>query len=137
VVRFLDGGGDKAIFAYGDEIRVEASVALDGTLANPALSALIQDQRMIAIAGKSCPLTAAPGARVCTVQFSVRALFDSGAYFVTFRLEDRLGPTAYAPVDKRVGGLSFELVRDARQDFLGLVDLSMRCAVIRDEPSRR
>ena len=125
--RFADTGAARSAYGYGEEIRIEAEVELDDSIAHPALSALVQDRRMISIAGKILRLEpCASGARRrARAQFVLRAVFDTGAYHVTLRLEDRISLTTFRPVAKEVGALSFEVLREAGQDVLGMVDVGM------------
>jgi lipopolysaccharide transport system ATP-binding protein len=117
--RFADAAG--AAYAHGDAIELE--VELDaGGLARPALSALIQDRRLVSVAGAVCTLERA-GAGRTRVRFSARALFAAGHYFVTLRLEERLGDGSFIQIDKQVGILAFEVMRGTQRTFLGLVDV--------------
>jgi hypothetical protein len=68
-----------------------------------------------------------------TVHFTVRAVFGAGTYFVTLRLEDRLAPTSFVPVDKQVGVMSFEMVKSPRHEFLGIVDAGVEAREIDEQ----
>ena len=134
---FVDTGATRSAFAFGDEIQIKVSVEHDGTLHQPALSALVQDRRMIPITGKTFMISRradGDGLSHTTVLFTVRALFESGTYFVTLRLEDRLAQTSFVPVDKQVGLLSFEIVKSQQQDFLGIVDTAVTCRELPEGP---
>ncbi len=126
--RFVGAPGAMATVEHGDEIEIEVQVEFDDTVRNPAVAAVLQDRRLIVLAGKSCAVPAAAagdGRRSATVRFAARAAFGPGTYFVTCRLEDRLSRASFRPVDRRVGALSFEIVPGGREDFLGVVDIGM------------
>ena len=120
--RFADAAG--AAYSHGDAIEIEVEVEAAG-LACPALSALIQDSRLVAVAGTVCTLQRGDGAGRAKVRFAARALFLPGHYFVTLRLEERPGDGSFILIDKQIGILSFEVVHGAQRTFLGLVDIGM------------
>jgi lipopolysaccharide transport system ATP-binding protein len=124
--RFSATSGERSTFVYGDEIEFEAEVQAPPGLARPTVSAMIQDRRLLTVAGTVCPIAVGEGgARRVRVRFAARAVFAAGHYFITLRLENRLGDGSFLELDKQVGILSFEVMRSARQAFLGLVDISM------------
>jgi lipopolysaccharide transport system ATP-binding protein len=133
--RFTDTQAQRSAYSYGEEIRFEVEVELDGTLNNPALSALIQDRRMIAIVGKTCPISTRRsdnGSGRARVLFTLPAIFDSGNFFVALRLEDRLTPSSFMVAEKRTAVLEFEMLRKPGRDFLGLVDISMMASELNE-----
>jgi lipopolysaccharide transport system ATP-binding protein len=133
---FADTGAKRAVYAYGDEIRFRVEIEYDAELSAPALSLQIQDLRTITIAGKIYPIAprqGEKGMRRTTIEFALRNVLDSGAFFVTLRLENRLGLTTVIPIDKQVGVLAFEVTRRVDQDFLGMVDLPISCGELSPE----
>ena len=124
--RFDATSGERSTFAYGDEIEFEAEVQTPPGVERPTVSAMIQDRRLLTVAGTVCALaTTDAAARRVRLRFSARAVFAVGHYFVTLRLESRFADGSFLELDKQVGILSFEMLRSPRQAFLGLVDISM------------
>lgn len=123
---FSDTGSHESAFATGDTVSVEVSVEYETSLNNPAVSIIICDHRMIELAGHYLRISPAPdsqGRSASTVRFSFSAALNSGNYFLTVRLEERISDTALMPVDKQVGALSFSVTRPPNAYFIGLFHL--------------
>ena len=119
--RFVDGRS--AAYSHGDAIELEVEVEAGG-LARPVLRTLIQDRRLLQVAGALCPLERA-GEGPSTVRISARALFAPGVYFITLRLQEPLADGSFVQIDRKVGMLSFEIMGGATRSFIGLVDIGM------------
>jgi lipopolysaccharide transport system ATP-binding protein len=129
--RFRNTAGQSSAYTAGEAVEIEVTAEFDRSVQAPSLSILIQDRRLIPIAGKICPLPEGEiegeSTRRLSVAYSFPALLAQGIYFVTLRLENRLTRSTLMPIDKQVGALSFEVIRPQTDDFLGLVELPIHC----------
>lgn len=123
---FADSGSTQSAFSTGDSIDVDVEVEFDATIASPAVSIILCDYRMIEVAGRFVPIaknTVEQGLRTSTVRFSFRAELNTGNYYLTARLEDRISDGNLIPVDKQVGALSFTVSRPPHLHFIGLFNV--------------
>lgn len=123
---FADENVDIHAVSFGETIRLWADLKLDQSIEKPALSLLVQDRRLIPIAGKRIPLPARCGE--ARVDFSFPAAFSEGTYFITLRLEDHsssIDSTDFSVLEKQAGILSFEVIHTTPRTFLGLVDFDI------------
>lgn len=70
---FADSGSTQSAFSTGDSIEVEVEVEFNITIANPAVSIILCDYRMIEVAGRFVPIAkyvADQGTRTTKVRFS-------------------------------------------------------------------
>lgn len=130
---FSDTGSAQSAFATGDPIEVEVEVEHDATMSNPAVSIILCDYRMIELSGRYYAIAKNPDDRGITksvVRFSFRADFNSGNYFVTIRLEERISDSNLIPVDKQVGALSFNVIRPPKLHFIGMAHLPIEAGEV-------
>lgn len=125
---FRDTGAMKAIFTGGERAEVLVNLEYDFNLSSPCLSVIVQNTRMIDLAGCALPLPSGDrdGDIVrCSFVVVLPIRFDSGRYFVTLRLESRLSGSEFFPIDKQPGVLSFD-VNKVTAGFPGtvVVDIS-------------
>lgn len=125
---FRDTGAMNAVFSGGELAEVLVDLEYDSNLVSPYLSVIIQNTRMIDLAGRALPLPSGDrdGDIVrCSFVVVLPIHFDSGRYFVTLRLESRLSGSEFFPIDKQPGVLSFD-VSKATAGFPGtvVVDIS-------------
>lgn len=132
--QFVETDSTNALFSTGDPIRIRIELEFDETIARPAVTILLYDQRMVEIGGKYFLVRQDRAmlnqAGRTTLEVVLRTNLNNGSYFLTLRLEDRLSDSQMLPVDKQVGALSFRVVRPANRHFLGLMDLDMDFAVV-------
>lgn len=123
---FTDTGSSQSAFATGDSITVEAEVEYDSSLENPAVSLILCDYRMIELSGRYIRITSrqnSQGITKSSVRFTFPAMLNTGNYYLTLRLEQRISDSNLMPVDKQVGALSFNVIRPANTHFIGLIQL--------------
>lgn len=119
---FEDTRTTESAYMTGDAITIRVQVEHDQTIRVPTVSILIQDHRMIEIAGRFHKIEH-PERGASTVSFTLPASFNAGRYYVTVRLEDRLSEQRIMPVDKQVGMLNFTVNRPSNLSFIGMVNL--------------
>jgi len=126
---FADTGGPQACFARGEAIAICAELKFRSSLRNPAFSVIVNDRRMIPILGRHFRLSRAGADESRFRRVAVECTFPSplaeGQYFITIRLEDRPTAQHVSVVDKQSGALSFQMLREADSESLGLVDVPM------------
>lgn len=123
---FNETGGTQAAFITGDCISIEVEVEYDSSLNNPSVSMILCDYRMIDISGRYFTLNRrqhSSGISRATVRFSFLAELNKGNYFITIRLEERLTDDNLTPIDKQVGALSFNVIRQNSNYFMGMFHL--------------
>lgn len=125
---FRDTGAMKAIFSGGEHAEVLVNLEYDLNLSSPYLSVIVQNTRMMDLAGRALPLPSGSrdgGIVKCAFVVVLPIHFDSGRYFVTLRLESRLSGSEFFPIDKQPGVLSFD-VNKVTAGFPGtvVVDIS-------------
>jgi len=129
--KFSNTAGHTSAYTAGDDVEIQITAECDRSVQSPSLSILIQDRRMMPIAGKIYPIpreSTEDGLKQrLSVTYSFPALLAQGIYFITVRLENRLTRTTLMPIDKQVGVLSFEVIRPRSDDILGLVELPIEC----------
>lgn len=121
--RFAPHGGQSAVYARGDLADFEVQVALRPQVAQPTLSVLLQDQRLVNIGGRHFAIgvdAAVDGAVRSTLRVRFPVQLAPGRYFITLRLESRHSNQVFMPIDKQVGVLSFD-VAQGEGDFIGPV----------------
>lgn len=123
---FLDGGGNEALFDTGARVRLRVELEYSAALARPALSILIQDSRMIGLAGRYVALP--PGSNggtmraVLTLEFD--AQFNPGSYGITLGIVGgSAGRVDAELVEKQVGALLFRIAATAQAAAPGLFAL--------------
>jgi len=120
---FGPGAGQFAVLARGDWAQIEVAVAFKPSVTRPALSILLQDQRLVNIGGQHFALTpegSVDGRSQARLRLRFPVQLAPGRYHITLRLEDRHSDLVFMPIDKQVGVLSFE-VPPATGDFIGPV----------------
>jgi lipopolysaccharide transport system ATP-binding protein len=121
--RFVDTGGTSGVFSTGERVRLEVEVEYESTVARPAVTIILYDQRMVEIGGRYFPVNseamAANGTNRVAAEISFPAMLNNGNYFLTLRLEDRISDTHFHPIDKQVAALSFQVMRPVQRHFLG------------------
>ncbi len=108
---------------------IHVETEIEAGLANPALSVILQDQRLIPVSGREFPLNnnddinnrAVSGVRI---EFSVD--LGPGTYFISLRLQMTAADGQIRVIDKQPGALSITALASG-QDFLGMLDLGMKC----------
>lgn len=119
---FEDTLSAESTYITGDTIKIRVQVEYEQTIRMPSVSILIQDHRLIDIAGRFHAI-AQPERGASIVSFTLPASFNSGSYHVTVRLEERLSEQGIMPVDKQVGMLRFTVNRPVGFAFIGMVNL--------------
>lgn len=126
--KFLETGLPSALFS-GDEI---ASIYIEAnyisSLVNPHISIVLQNYKMVELAGKSFPVTSfvtEEGNNKARLVCTLPIILGNGKYYITIRLDSWLSQTEHVPIDKQVGVLAFEVVR-VTQNFLGPVNIEIR-----------
>lgn len=131
---FADTGTSQSAYASGERIAVNVEVEYDDTVDKPAVSLILQDSRMLNLAGRYVPVGMArkvDGMNRATMRFEFVAALNSGSYFVTIRLERRgASDTDSFPIDKQVGALLFQILGAPRPDCLGVVDMPIECEAL-------
>jgi len=131
--QFVETQSANALFSTGDPIHIRIELEFDKTVARPAVTILLYDQRMVEIGGKYFLVrqdrAVLNQAGWATLDVVLHTNLNNGSYFLTLRLEDRLSDSQMLPVDKQVGALSFQIIRPANRHFLGLMDLDIDCKV--------
>lgn len=125
---FDNDGGMFGYFVKEDRVALCVELEFDSSVRHPCLSVVVQDHRRLELGGKFFEILeerAEEGMCRARVHCSFIANFAEGRYFVTVRLEDRRSDRDFMPIDKQSGMLSFEILRSAKRDFLGLVDLGI------------
>jgi lipopolysaccharide transport system ATP-binding protein len=119
--------GQKTSFIRGERAEVEVDCMYRDTVANPSLSLIIQDRRLVDIGGRFFVLNgteSGDGWKTAAVALQFPVRLAPGHYHITARLEDRPTANSFMPIDKQVGVLSFEVVEN-EHEFLGMVDLGI------------
>lgn len=127
-IQFEPDGGQSAIFPMGGVARVSIEVTYKDTVLYPRLGLLIQDHRLINLAGRHFNfdvMSSGGGINRARVDIEIPISFTPGRYHVTARLEDRRTDQLMLPIDKQVGVLVFE-VSGSNSEFLGPVTLDIR-----------
>jgi lipopolysaccharide transport system ATP-binding protein len=115
-------------FWTGDSIKLSIDIEYSDAIKNPALSLIVMDSKMLAVAGKFFPLSKSRfqgGVFQNSVNCLFQAPFSPGEYFITLRLEDRVSDQLMVPVDKQVGALSFQMISKNMVSPIGVLDLEM------------
>ncbi len=125
---FRDTRAMQAVFRGGELAEILVDLEYDPNLDSPHLSIVIQNTRMIDLAGRALPLplgNSDGGIVKCSFVAVVPIHFDAGRYFVTLRLESRVSGSEFFPIDKQPGLLSFD-VSKVTAGFPGtvIVDIS-------------
>ncbi len=122
----------RTIFTTGEKTRIRVSVEFKQSLKDPTVSIMLQDHRMVEIAGRYFrPVRQMTGADVCevTVDFVFSVDLNAGNYFISVRLEERITDKRFFPIDKQVGALSFEVLPKGTTDRLGIFAMRIDCEV--------
>lgn len=132
---FTESGTMQSGFATGDRVDVDVEVEYDATVASPAVSLILCDYRMIEIGGRYLPVArndSSTAMRRATVRFSFPCSLNTGNYFLTLRLEDRISDSDLHPVDKQVGALAFMVTRPAHLHFIGVCHMPIDAVEVAD-----
>ncbi|BCU07998.1 ABC transporter ATP-binding protein [Allochromatium tepidum] len=131
--RLSDTGAARGLCEVGgtleltlDYRRADADAAADGTTPDPDtyLAVVIQNTRLLELCGQRFRLPPGPHG-TARVRWTNR--LAPGEYFVTLRLERRVGQDVYLPLVAQIAALSFTSTWDERA-FLGIMDPDMRLA---------
>jgi lipopolysaccharide transport system ATP-binding protein len=114
-------------FMHGEEVEACVETRCSCTVPHPFLSMIVQDRKMMDVAGQFFPLDGESEGEnwnkaITKVRF--KANLAAGRYHITVRLENRLSETVFQPIDKQVGLLSFEVL-ETEKAFLGVTDIGM------------
>lgn len=134
---FTQTGGTQTACTTGDILEIEAEVEYDATIKHPSVSLVVCDYRMIELTGRYISLqrrAAENEVERATVRFAFRAELNSGNYFITLRLEERISETNLIPIDKQVGALSFNVIRPPHAQFIGAVCLPIDASELAPQP---
>lgn len=129
---FSDTGAHNAVFTTGDNVCIEVEVEYDATILKPAVSMILCDYRMIELFGRYVPIPHHSGVNSMVkakVQFNFSADLNSGNYYITVRLEDRIADNDLIPIDKQVGALSLSVTRPLSNHFIGVMDVAIDATV--------
>lgn len=133
---FTDNGSNRTALATGERVSIEVEVEYDASIQNPAVSMILCDYRMIELFGRYTPIThraEVDSVARAKVEFSFPADMNSGNYYVTVRLEDRLADNDLIPIDKQVGALSLSVTRPLSKHFIGVMDVPIDATVVQLE----
>lgn len=125
---FTNNGGHSSSYMQGEEIEVRVEAKFRESVANPYLSLIVQDRRMMDFGGGFFPLKGAiPDDGWLKAELTMRwpANLSGGHYSITLRLENREAERIFQPIDKQVGVLTFEVL-EKKKTFLGAVNLGIR-----------
>jgi len=123
---FADTQSTQSAFTTGDTVTVKIEVEYDQTVKHPAVSLVLHDHRLVDLAGRYFRIEgkrAEYGFSRTTLEISFPASLNTGQYFLTVRLEDRLSDSSFFPIDKQVGALSLHVIRPGNSHFIGMIDL--------------
>jgi lipopolysaccharide transport system ATP-binding protein len=128
---FEANGGSQWACATGETVHVIAALEYDATVANPAVSLVLHDHRMLDLSGRHFRVTngvrGADGLFRAQVRFSLPASYNQGIYFLTVRLEDRASDELFFPIDKQAGALQLHVARPSDLHFIGMFDVPITC----------
>lgn len=126
---FEQNGSAEWACMTGDTVDVVAEVEFDATIKAPTVSLILFDRRMISLTGRHVPVRGSPaatgGARAA-VRFTLPVDLNTGSYFLTVRLEDRMSDELFFPIDKQIGALVLHVTRPVNRHFEGYFDTAMR-----------
>jgi lipopolysaccharide transport system ATP-binding protein len=125
-VSFVENDAVSTVVSPGDSIHVRVGVEFDSMTKNPDVALLIQNSRSLTLSGTTVGLTvgvAESGLLKRTVEFSFRADFSPGQWFLTLVLRERLDAVTIIPVDKQVAALSIEVSDLPEREHVGFVDM--------------
>jgi lipopolysaccharide transport system ATP-binding protein len=129
---FAATGGAHASGAAAGELPFHVDVEFESTVANPALSVIVQDRSLRNIGARyfALPIRADVSGK-CRARLTCRigATLGSGLYAITLRLESRRSPGLVFPIDKQVGALLLEIVQPDPSAFQGNVDLGLEAMI--------
>ena len=119
------------LFTTGETVSVRVTVEYDTTVAQPAVSLVLHDHRMVDLAGRYFRIKNArlmdSGVYGAALDLSFPASLNNGTYFLTIRLEDRRTDDNFYPIDKQVGALVIQVARPSSRHFIGMIDLPIQC----------
>ena len=116
------------VFMPGERVGITVSLRYRGSVENPHLGILLQTLHLLNLGGKVFPLEgvdAGDGWRQATVQIEFKASLTAGRYVISLRLENRLSPRRFYPIDKQSGLMTLEIM-DQGSSILGAVDFAMQ-----------
>ena len=133
---FKDNGCSQAVITTGERVSIEIEVEYDATIENPAVSIILCDYRMIELFGRFISIDhqiEADSVARTKVEFSFPGDLNSGSYYVTVRLEDRVTEKHLIPIDKQVGALTLSVSCPLSKCFIGVMDVPIEATVVRLE----
>lgn len=130
---FSDTQTTQYAFSTGDSVRVYVDVEYDPTVRHPAVSIVLHDYRMVDLSGCWFPVKNATmdgDIARAALEIEFPANLNSGQFFLTVRLEDRISDERFYPIDKQVGALCLQVIRPASVHFIGLVQFPFSATAV-------
>jgi len=126
--RFILNGGAHLVAECGAVIGIEVEVEFENSLMHPAVALIIQDQRGLALGGRSFALqnrSADSATARAVASIVVDGRLAPGRYAITLRLESRTSLEAPLLIEKQHAALTMEIF-GPKTDLIGPVDLGLR-----------
>ena len=131
-VRFIDarfagtGAGRHATVAFGETLDMYFRIALETTVAHPRLFLDLLDLKGIQITGRLVDIPTYQDGETLTCRLRLAARLQQGVYRLRVRVANAPNPAQAVTLRRHDALLSFEIVDDSRERFLGLFELPMQ-----------
>lgn len=129
-VHFIDaqfaGAGRHVSVGFGESLDMCFRFTLETAIDHPRLFVDLLDLKGVQICGRLVDIPSRPDGEVLTCRVRLAACLQQGIYRLRVRVADAPSPTAAVTLRRHDALLSFEVVDDSRERFLGLFELPMQ-----------